>query len=158
MKKYILYITLLFASSCGSRKSQVDKTETEKNVEAIKTEQKDVITVSEIDTHIINETDDFIITPVDNEKEVVVIYPNKDTLKLRNAKFERKKAVVNITQKEQVQQTDKSETKDIKKEQVKQSTKNKATERKSSYSWLWWLILLLPIYFAIRYVYQKFRV
>lgn len=156
MRTILLIIIGMMFWACGSRKSEVNKSETEKKTESLKVEQKDVVKTSEIETHLLTNTDELIISPIDNEKEVVIIQPGKDTIKLRNAKIERRKAKTQVKQQQDIKEVDNSNTKVKEKVQEKVKTKEKATARKANNTWLWFLIPIMLILFLLaRWIYKK---
>jgi hypothetical protein len=138
----------IFLSSCGSRK--VNKSETKEQ------EQKNEKITLETETRITDNTkivdtsicDEIEIVPVDNTLPFTI-----DGKEYKNAKIRHKKSKNNI-----------SINKDVKiqhngqKEAVVMVKRNKIievkqTERKESYWWLLWFLLLIPIYFA----YKKYK-
>lgn len=149
----LFFVVLLIAlgCSCSSR-----KTSTEKLKEVQKIESSETITdKSKIETNVkvIDCTDisEQIIEPIDNTKEIVI---NGKTYK--NVRFKTLKKKNNIT-------TDAKEVianNVVKKANVKTYVKTKGkikeTERKSSYWWLLWFLLIIPIYFVYKKYFSRF--
>jgi hypothetical protein len=141
-------ITVIFLTSCGSRKVAKSETkEQEQKTEKITLETETRVTDNTkiIDT---STSDEIEICPVFDSLPMVV-----NGITYKNAKIKRSKKKTNI-----------SIVKDVKvqhnaqKEAVVMVKRNKVievkqTERKESYWWLLWFLLLIPIYFA----YKKYK-
>jgi len=149
-----LVILLFWLCSCSSRKVNKSKTETKEvsTTEATFKDSSKTVTKLESNTKIvdISQSDELVISPIDNTKEMVV---NGKTY--FNAKIRRLKSKNNIT-------TDKSTiASQIKQNDVKKAVKTnksktaivnvKNTDRKQFN--FWWLLLLVPIYL----LYRKFK-
>ncbi len=142
-------LAAIFLTSCGSRKvNKFETKEQEQITEKItfKTETRVTDNTKIVDT---STTDEIEICPVSDSLPMVV-----NGITYKNAKIRRKKTKNNI-----------SVVKDVKiqhnaqKEAVVMVKRNKVievkqTERKESYWWLLWFLLLIPIYFA----YKKYKV
>jgi predicted RND superfamily exporter protein len=145
MKKTILLFTTILLFSCGSRKVQRSKTEDKTHIEMSdisgqKTIDNSVISVIEIDS-----TSEMLIEPIDTTKEMVV---NGKTYK--NARIKHKKAVRNkvFDIKKNVVKIERKAVKiDVKREKVSDT---KQTEKKASYWFLLWFLLLIPLYYFLR--------
>jgi hypothetical protein len=138
----------IFLTSCGSRK--VNKSETKEQEQksekiTLETETRVTDNTKIVDT---STTDEIEIIPVDNTLPFIV-----NGKEYKNVKIRHKKTKNNI-----------SVVKDVKiqhnaqKEAVVMVKRNKIIEvkqieRKESYWWLLWFLLLIPIYFA----YKKFK-
>jgi len=141
-------ITVIFLTSCGSRKVQKSETkEQEQKTEKITLETETRVTDNTkiIDT---STTDEIEIIPVDNTLPFTI-----DGKEYKNAKIRHKKSKNNISINKDVKIQHKA-----KKESIVMVKKNKIievkqTERKESYWWLLWFLLLIPIYFA----YKKYK-
>jgi len=138
-------ITVIFLTSCGSRK--VIKSETKEQ------EQKTEKITLETETRVTNNTkildssttDEIEISPISDTIPMVV-----NGITYKNVKIRHKKTKNNIS----INKDEKVQHK-AKKEGVMMVKRNKVievkqTERKDSYWWLLWLLLLIPIYFAYR--------
>jgi len=147
----ILILILAFTCSCGTR-----KTNTEKVKEVQKIETSETITEKEtIETNVkvidYTDTSEQIIEPIDNTKEIVIdgkVYKNvrfKTLKKKNNIVIEKKEVIQNNVVK-------KANTK----AETKIDNKIKQTERKSSYWWLLWFLLIIPIYFIYRKYFHRF--
>jgi len=142
-------ITVIFLTSCGSRK--VIKSETKEQ------EQKTEKITLETETRVTNNTkildssttDEIEISPISDTIPMVV-----NGITYINAKIRHKKTKNNISinKDEKVQhKAQKSGVVMVKRNKV---IEVKQTERKESYWWLLWLLLLIPIYFG----YKKYKV
>ena len=148
MKKTILILTAFSLMSCGSRKVQRSKTEDKTQIAIVdtsttKTIDNTIISVIEIDS-----TSEMLIEPIDTTKEMVV---NGKTYK--NARIKHKKAVRNkvVDIKKNVVKIERKAVKiDVKREKVSDI---KQTEKKASYWWLLWFLLIIPIYIC----YNKYK-
>jgi len=150
MKKQIVICILLtitiFASlslvSCSARHVQIDKEEkrvVENKVDTTRTLTKDTTHTKVVDN---SKTDNWVIEPKDTTKPIVI---DGHTYKNAIIKHERNQNNIvvdkseNVTKIEQKGITDNTATTlEIKKKEV---------DRKASYWWLFWLLLLIPIYF-----------
>jgi hypothetical protein len=141
-------ITVIFLTSCGSRK--VAKSETKENEKTeIKTEAKIETKVTD-NTKIVDTstTDEFEICPVSDSLPMVV-----NGITYKNAKIKRSKKKNNISIEKDVKvqhNTQKSNLKTIKTDKV---VKIKQIDRKQSYWWLLWFLLLIPVYI----LYKKYK-
>jgi hypothetical protein len=139
------FIVLLVMTSCGSRKVNKSKTQEQ--------EQKTEKSTLEIETRVTDNTkiidtstsDDIEICPVSDTIPMVV-----NGITYINAKIKRskKKNNISIVKDVKVQQNvQKSDLKTVKTNKVVQI---KQIERKQSYWWLLWFLLLIPIYILWR--------
>ena len=138
-------ITLIIMTSCGSRK--VNKSQTKEQ------EQKTEKSTLEIETRVTDNTK-IIDTSTSDEIE---ISPVSDTLPMvvngityKNVKIKRSKKKNNISVAKDVivqQNVQKSDLKAVKTSKV---VEIKQIERKQSFWWLLWLLLLIPIYYLYR--------
>jgi hypothetical protein len=142
-------ITAIVLTSCGSRK--VSKSETKEQ------EQKTVKITLETETRVTNNikildsstTDEIEISPVSDTLAMVVNGITYKNVKIRHKKT---KNNISINKDEKVQhKAQKSGVVMVKRNKV---IEVKQTERKESYWWLLWFLLLIPIYFA----YKKYKV
>ena len=142
-------IALIIMTSCGSRK--VNKSQTKEQ------EQKTEKTTLEIETRVTDNTkiidtstsDEIEISPVSDTLPMVV---NGITYKNVKIKHSKKKNNISVVKDVIVQQNvQKSDLKAVKTNKV---VETKQIERKQSYWWLLWFLLLIPIY----YLWRKYRV
>jgi len=141
-------ITVIFLTSCGSRK--VNKSETKETEQTeIKTEAKNETKVTYntkiIDTSI---TDEFEICPVSDTIPMIV-----NGITYKNAKIKRSKKKNNISIQKDVKVQHKAQKSGVVMVKKNRIIEIKQTERKESYWWLLWFLLLIPIYFA----YKKYK-
>jgi hypothetical protein len=148
MKKTILLFSAILLFSCGSRKVQKSKTEDKTQISILDTSKtittdNTIINVVEIDS-----TSELIIEPIDTTKEMVV-----NGKKYTNSRIKWKKTakVKKLVENKNVVKTERKAVKiDIKREKKLQTMKS---ERKSSYWWLLWFLLIIPIYIC----YNKYK-
>lgn len=141
-------ITAIVLTSCGSRKVQKSETKETEQTE-IKTEEKTETKVTD-NTKIIDTstTDEIEICPVSDSLPMVV-----NGITYINAKIRRKKSKNNITINKDVkiqQNTQKSGLKTVKRDLI---IERKVIDRKQSYWWLLWFLLLIPAY----YLWRKYK-
>ena len=142
-------IAAIVLTSCGSRKvSKSETKEQEQKTEKITLETQTRVTNNTkiVDT---STTDEIEICPVSDSLPMVV-----NGITYKNAKIRRKKTKNNISI-----QKDVKIQHNAKKEGLVMVKRNKVIEvkqieRKQSYWWLLWFLLLIPIYFA----YKKYKV
>ncbi len=141
-------IAAIVLTSCGSRKVQKSETkETEKT--EIKTEAKTETTVTN-NTKILDSStsDEIEISPVSDTIPMVV-----NGVTYINAKIRRKKTKNNISINKDVKvqhKAQKSELKTVKRDLI---IERKVIDRKQSYWWLLWFLLLIPAY----YLWRKYK-
>jgi len=138
----------IFLTSCGSRKVQKSETkEQEQKTEKITVETQTRVTDNTkiIDT---SSTDEIEIIPVDNTLPITV-NGNKYT----NSRIKWKKVKNNISTVKDVKvqhNAEKSGLKTVKRDLI---IERKLIDRKQSYWWLLWFLLLIPAY----YVWRKYK-
>jgi hypothetical protein len=147
MKKFIFLALILVG--CGARK--VDNLKTVVNTAIIETAKTIDTTKTETNTKIIDctATDEIVIEPIDNAKPILI-----EGKKYQNVRFTKRKIKNDILTTQNKKQS-KGVIIEAKKE-VKQQTevKHKQIDKKASYWWLLWFLLLIPIY----YFYKNYRV
>ncbi len=142
-------LAAIFLTSCGSRK--VAKSETKEQ------EQKSEKFTLETETRVTNNTkiidtstsDEIEICPVSDSLPMVV-----NGITYKNAKIRHKKTKNNISINKDVKVQHKAQKEGIVMVKRNKVIEVKQTERKESYWWLLWFLLLIPIYFA----YKKYKV
>jgi H+/gluconate symporter-like permease len=138
----------IFLTACGSRKVQKSETkETEKT--EIKTEEKTETKLTD-NTKIVDTstTDEIEISPVSDTIPMVV-----NGITYKNAKIRRKKTKNNITIEKDVKvqhNEEKSGLMTFKRDLI---IERKLIDRKQSYWWLLWFLLLIPAY----YLWRKYK-
>ncbi len=141
-------ITTIVLTSCGSRKvSKSETKEQEQKTEKITLETETRVTDNTkiIDT---STTDEIEIVPVDNTLPFIV-----NGKEYKNVKIKRKKSKNNISVAKDVKVQHKEEKSDLKVVKSNRIIEVKQTERKESYWWLLWFLLLIPIYI----LYKKYK-
>ena len=148
----IAIITALIAAivltSCGSRK--VNKSETKEQEQKMKkitleTETRVTDNTKIVDT---STSDEIEISPVSDSIPMVV-----NGITYKNAKIRRKKSKNNISIAKDVKVQHKAKKEGVVMVKRNKIIEVKQTERKESYWWLFWFLLLIPIYFG----YKKFK-
>jgi len=150
----LLIMALFFiCCSCGSRKVDKSKKVSKEvsKVEVSKVDSSKTVTVSDSNTKIVDlgTEEEFTVVPIDSTKEMVVSGNTYKNAVLKHRKVQKNKLVdksENITETKQndVREASKSENSKSATIEVKNS------ERKSSYWWLLWLLLLIPGYLYYR--------
>ena len=138
----------IFLTSCGSRKVQKSETKETEQTE-IKTEEKTETKLTD-NTKIIDTTttDEIEIIPVDNNLPITV---NGKKYTNSRIKWKKKKNNISIAKDVKVQHNaEKEGVVIVKKDKV---IEVKQIERKQSYWWLLWFLLLIPAY----YVWRKYK-
>lgn len=148
----IAIITALIAAivltSCGSRKVQKSETkEQEQKTEKITLETETRLTnyIKILDS---STTDEIEICPVSDSLPMVV-----NGITYKNAKIRRKKSKNNISIQKDVKIQHNAQKEGLVMVKRNKIIEVKQTERKESYWWLLWLLLLIPIYFG----YKKYK-
>jgi len=139
------FIVLLFMTSCGSRKVAKSKTQEQ--------EQKTEKSTLEIETRVTDNTkivdtstsDDIEICPISDTIPMVV-----NGVTYINAKIKRSKKKNNISIVKDVKVQQNVQKSDLKAVKTNKVVETKQTERKQSYWWLLWFLLLIPIYILWR--------
>jgi len=141
-------ITTIVLTSCGSRKvSKSETKEQEQKTEKItlETETKVTDNTKIVDT---STADEIEICPVSDSLPMVV-----NGITYKNVKIRRKKTKNNISVVKDVKVQHKAQKSDLKVVKSNRIIEVKQTERKESYWWLLWFLLLIPIYF----IYKKYK-
>jgi len=144
---YGFLLLLLILTSCGSRKTNTEKVKEVQKIETSETTTDKSIIETNVKVIDCTDTSEQIIEPIDNTKEIVI---NGKTYKNVRFKTLKKKNNIVVEQKEVIANNvvKKANTK----AETKIDKKVKQTERKSSYWWLLWFLLIIPIY----YLYRKY--
>jgi hypothetical protein len=138
----------IFLTSCGSRKVAKSETkEQEQKSEKITLETETRVTDNTkiVDT---STTDEFEICPVSDSLPMVI-----NGITYKNAKIKRSKKKNNITIQKDVKVQHKAQKSGVVMVKRNKVIEVKQTERKESYWWLLWFLLLIPIYF----IYKKYK-
>jgi len=141
-------ITVIFLTSCGSRKVQKSETkEQEQKTEKITLETETRVTDNTkiIDT---STSDEIEICPVSDTIPMVV-----NGITYKNAKIKRSKKKNNISIVKDVKVQHNAQKSGLKVVKSNRIIEVKQTERKESYWWLLWFLLLIPIYI----LYKKYK-
>ena len=141
-------ITIIFLTSCGSRKVAKSETkEQEQKTEKITLETETRVTDNTkiVDT---STTDEIEICPVSDTIPMVV-----NGITYKNAKIKRSKKKNNISVSKDVKVQHNAQKSDVVTVKSNRIIEVKQTERKESYWWLLWFLLLIPVYF----VYKKYK-
>jgi hypothetical protein len=142
-------ITAIVLTSCGSRK--VNKSETKEQEQ--KTEKITLETETRVtdNTKIIDTStcDEIEIVPVDNTLPFTV-----NGKEYKNAKIRHKKSKNNISIVKDVKVQHKAKKEGVVVVKSNKIIEVKQTERKESYWWLLWFLLLIPAY----YLWRKYKI
>jgi len=138
----------IFFTSCGSRKVQKSETKESEKTE-VKTEAKTETKVTD-NTKIVDTStsDEIEISPVSDTIPMVV-----NGITYKNAKIKRSKKKNNISIVKDVKVQHNAQKSNLKIVKSNKVVKVKQTERKDSYWWLLWFLLLIPIYI----LYKKYK-
>jgi hypothetical protein len=139
----------IFLTSCGSRKVAKSETkEQEQKTEKITLETETRVTDNTkiIDT---STTDEIEICPVSDSLPMVI-----NGITYKNAKIKRSKKKNNISIAKDVKVQHNAQKSDLKVVKSNRIIEVKQTERKESYWWLLWFLLLIPIY----YLWRKYKI
>jgi len=155
----ILVIIFFLLCSCGSRKVERSKTETKETQTTESTFKDSSKTVTKLDSNTkivdISQSDELVIEPIDNTKEMVV---NGKTY--FNTVLKRSKSKNNITTDKTtnvaktIQNDVKTDTKENKSKVVIADVKN-IDKKQFNFLSLWWLYLILIA--VIYFCYRKFK-
>jgi len=152
----ILVIIFFLLCSCGSRKVERSKTETKEaqTTEATFKDSSKTVTKLESNTKIVDSsvTDEFVIIPFDNTKEMVV---NGKTYFNTVLKRSKSKNNISTTKTINVAKTSQNDVKKALKNETSKETiiDTKKSDRSFNYLSLLWLLLIPVIYFG----YRKFK-
>jgi hypothetical protein len=138
----------IFLTSCGSRKVAKSETkEQEQKTEKINLETETRVTDNTkiVDT---STTDEIEIVPVDNTLPFTI-----NGKEYKNAKIRHKKSKNNITIAKDVKIQHNAQKEAVVMVKRNKVIEVKQIERKNSYWWLLWFLLLIPIYFG----YKKYK-
>ena len=141
-------IAVIVLTSCGSRKVQKSETkESETNVESNTEKVQNTLTDNTkiVDT---STSDEIEISPVSDTLPMVV-----NGITYKNVKIRHKKTKSNISIVKDVKVQHKAEKSGLKTVKTSRVIEVKQIDRKQSYLWLWWLLLLIPAY----YLYRKYK-
>jgi H+/gluconate symporter-like permease len=141
-------IAAIVLTSCGSRKVAKSETkEQEQKTEKITLETETRVTDNTkiVDT---STSDEIEICPVSDTIPMVV-----NGITYINAKIKRSKKKNNISIAKDVKVQHNAQKSDLKVVKRNKVIEVKQTERKESYWWLLWFLLLIPIYF----IYKKYK-
>ena len=141
-------ISAIVLTSCGSRKVQKSETKETEQTE-IKTEEKTETKLTD-NTKIIDTstTDEIEILPVDNTLPITV-----NGKKYTNSRIKWKKVKNNISTVKDVKVQHKAEKSGLVTVKRDLIIERKVIDRKQSYWWLLWFLLLIPAY----YVWRKYK-
>ena len=145
MKKTILLFSTILLLSCGSRKVQRSKTEDKTQIAIVDTSTTKTTDNSAISIIQVDSTNETIIEPIDTAKAMVI-----DGKTYKNARVKHKKAVRNkvINIKKNLAKIERKAVKVVAKREMK--AQHNKIERKTSYWWLLWFLLLIPLYYFLR--------
>lgn len=141
-------IAAIVLTSCGSRKVAKSETKEQEQITekiTLETETRVTDNTKIVDT---STTDEIEIVPVDNSLPFTI-----NGKEYKNVKIRHKKSKNNISINKDVKVQHKAQKEGIVMVKRSKIIEVKQTERKESYWWLLWLLLLIPIYFG----YKKYK-
>jgi len=141
-------IAVILLTSCGSRKVAKSETkEQEQKTEKITLETETRVTDNTkiVDT---STSDEIEICPVSDSLPMVV-----NGITYKNAKIRHKKSKNNISIVKDVKVQHKAQKEGVVMVKRNKVIEVKQTERKESYWWLLWFLILIPVYF----IYKKYK-
>jgi len=144
-------ITAIVLTSCGSRKMAKSETkEQEQKTEKITLETETRVTNN---TKILDSstTDEIEISPISDTIPMVV-----NGITYKNAKIKRSKKKNNISTVKDVKIQHKAQKEGVVMVKKNKVIEVKQTERKDSYWWLLWFLILIPIYILYKKYKDKF--
>jgi ABC-type oligopeptide transport system substrate-binding subunit len=140
----------IFLTSCGSRKVAKSETkEQEQKTEKITLETETRVTDNTkiVDT---STSDEIEICPVSDSLPMVI-----NGITYKNAKIKRSKKKTNISIVKDVKVQHNAQKSDLKVVKSNRIIEIKQTERKESYWWLLWFLLLIPIWYYGKKYFQR---
>jgi hypothetical protein len=149
MRAYKFIFLFLILASCGSRKVAIDKIDTVVKVDSTSTIKKDEVVVTQNNVSINTDTDEMEICPISDTIPMVV-----NGITYKNAKIKRSKKKNNISIVKDVKVQHNAQKSDLKVVKSNRIIEVKQTERKESYWWLLWFLLLIPAY----YLWRKYKI
>jgi len=141
-------ITVIFLTSCGSRKvnkSEIKEQEQKTEKSTLETETRVTHNTKIVDT---STTDEFEICPISDTIPMIV-----NGITYKNAKIKRLKKKNNISIQKDVKIQHNAQKSDLVMVKKNKIIEVKQTERKNSYWWFLLFLLLIPIYF----IYKKYK-
>ncbi len=150
MKKSLIFwftfLLILLLASCGTRKVEKSTLDVKKESEKQTTAVDNKVSEAKVEETNDITTDEFEIIPNDTTKPVEVIAPDGKITKFKNARITNKKTSdkSKVVSQEKVTQTTQIDATEKSNEITKVSEKK--IERTSSYWWLLWFLLVIPIY------------
>lgn len=150
MLKYSSILIIFLLVSCGSRKVDVQKTDTVVKTDSISVVKKEEVVVTQNNVFVNTDTDEMEITPIDSTKPFMV-----GEKKYYNAKIRYKKTKVILVDTTKVLESKKESqiVRTIKDKKEKVFKKN--IDKKESHSIYWWWLLIILLVIFIFYVYRK---
>lgn len=150
MLKYSSILIIFLLVSCGSRKVDVQKTDTVIKTDSISIVKKEEVVVTQNNVFVNTDTDEMEITPIDSTKPFMV-----GEKKYYNAKIRYKKTKVILVDTTKVLESKKESqaVRTIKDKKEKVFKKN--IDKKESHSIYWWWLLIILLVLFIFYVYRK---
>jgi len=143
-------ITAIVLTSCGSRKiSKSETKEQEQKTEKITLETETRVTDN---TKIVDSstTDEFEISPISDTLPMVV-----NGITYKNVKIRHKKSKNNISIVKDVKVQHNAQKEAVVVAKSNRIIEVKQTERKNSYCWLLWFLLLIPIWYYGKKYFQR---
>lgn len=146
MVRLLTLISLsLLLFSCATRKVAITKSVVETRTDSVVVEKKDSVAVQQNAISIKEDTEEIEIVPLDTTKPMVI--GGKEYINA-TVKIKKKKKEVVDTTKITVVKSEHKQT-EVKKEEKKESFV-KAVDKRPSYFFLWWLLLIPLVVWLVR--------
>lgn len=146
MWRYLLLIwTMPFLFSCATRKVAISKVHEESKIETVITEKKDSTAVQQNAISIKEDIDEIEVVPIDTTKPMVIGDKQYVNAVVRIKKTKRE--VVDTTKTTVVKSEEK---KAEEKKEEKKKVFVKSVDKKPSYMFLWWLLLIPLVVWLVR--------
>lgn len=152
MLRYSFIFLFAILLSCGSRKVDVEKTDTvlevESKSEMVKNETIDIQNNLSINTNI----DEIEITPINPDKPIII-----GAKEYFNAKIKTKKTKYSVVDTAKISEVKKETKKVESKKNKEEKVKVKNIEKKESFSsYLWWILIVIAIVFFSKKVIKRY--
>lgn len=150
----IVIISAFMLCSCGSRKVNKSKTESKEvtQIESSKVDRSKTVINSDSNTKIVDNsvTDEFTITPVDNNKEIIVNGKSYFNVVLKHKKVNNSKIIDNKKNVSVIAQNNVKITSKVNKSKIEVSEVKKSDKKQFNLLSLWWILLIIPVYLLWR--------
>ncbi len=150
MLKYSYIFIVLLLVSCGSRKVNLQKTDTIVKTDSISVIKKEEVVVTQNNISVNTDTDEMEITPIDSTKPFMVGEKKYYNAKIR---YKKTKAILVDTTKILESKKESQVVRTIKNKKEKDFKKD--IDKKESYTIYWWWLLIIALVILFFYVRNK---